>query len=54
MTVPVTIALLGLEASLGVVHAVLLIGAVVFALAALGLWSLRETFGKGRLDFTES
>jgi MFS transporter, putative metabolite:H+ symporter len=53
MTVPVTSALLGLEAALGVVHSVLLIGAVVFALAALGLWSLRETFGKD-LDFSES
>ena len=46
MTVPVTLSLQALLPLAGAVNAALLIGAVVFALAALALWRLPETYGR--------
>lgn len=51
-TVPVTLSVLALWPLLGLVPATLLVGAVVFGLAYLALFSLRETYGKD-LNYTE-
>jgi MFS transporter, putative metabolite:H+ symporter len=52
MTVPVTLSVLALWPLLGLVPATLLVGAVVFGLAYLALYGLRETYGKD-LNYTE-
>jgi MFS transporter, putative metabolite:H+ symporter len=51
-TVPVTLSLGALMPALGIVDATLLIGAVVFVLAFVALWGLRETYGV-ELDYAE-
>lgn len=52
MTVPVTLSVRGLEPVAGWTHASLLVGAIVFVLALLGLSQLQETYGKN-LDYAE-
>ena len=52
MTVPMTLSVRGLEPATGWVNATLLVGAVVFGLALLGLYRLEETYGKN-LDYAE-
>lgn len=46
MTVPVTLSVLALWPSVGLITAALAVGGVVFALAFLALWRLPETWGK--------
>lgn len=46
MTVPVTLSVLALWPSLGLVSAALAVGAAVFVLAFVALWRLPETYGK--------
>jgi MFS transporter, putative metabolite:H+ symporter len=52
MTIPMTLALIALKPSLGLVHATLVLGAVVFGLAFAALLALPETYGKD-LNYVE-
>jgi predicted MFS family arabinose efflux permease len=52
MVVPVTLLLKALLPALGMIKGVLLIGIAVYGLALLGLYSLRETYGRD-LDYFE-
>ena len=52
MVVPITLLLKALLPALGLVKAVLLIGVVVYALALVALFSLKETYGRD-LDYLE-
>lgn len=51
-TVPMTLAMGALAGGVGWLLATAIVGAVVFLLALVGLWSLKETFGRN-LDFQE-
>jgi predicted MFS family arabinose efflux permease len=53
MTVPITLSVQGLKPTLGLVPTTAAIGALVFGLALLSLWKLRETWGAD-LDYRET
>lgn len=52
MTVPITLSLTALWPLLGLVQATLLIGVIVYGLAALALWRLADTYGR-ELNYRE-
>ncbi|MGH8481474.1 MAG: MFS transporter, partial [Nevskiaceae bacterium] len=52
MIVPITLSLKAIWDATGLIGGTLLIGALVFGVALLALWSLPETYGKN-LDYTE-
>ena len=52
MTIPITAGFMALRPHLGVVGATQAVGLMCFALAAIGLYSLRETFTSD-LDYVE-
>lgn len=52
MTVPITLSVKALSVALGWVGATLTVGGVVFGLAFIALYTLKETWGK-ELDYTE-
>ncbi len=53
MTVPVTLSVKMLWPALGLIKATLLVGAVVYLLALVALWRLKETYGKD-LNYLEA
>ncbi|MGH8528283.1 MAG: MFS transporter [Nevskiales bacterium] len=53
MTVPITLSVKGLSVALGWIGATVVVGGVVFGVALLALYTLRETYGKD-LNYLES